>query len=431
MAKKRGLTMRLLGCAMAAAILWFNFTPQVQSLRLLPEQINMVAGGVLEWNLFFPVRVDIDTPVVGAAGSRDERLADVGATPISSRVSLSADTVGDTRYTVKLFGVIPVKSVTVKVAPERLLIPGGQAVGIALHTEGVLVVGIAEVGTRSPARDAGIQAGDWILEAGGIKVENSGHLTQLLEKAGVAGSRLRIRRGQATLEVAVLPARDGPGGTFRIGAWVRDSTAGVGTLSFIDKAAARFGALGHAVTDGDTHQQLSVSSGSVFLSQIVSINKGKRGQPGELRGIFPESKTAVGSIDTNTDYGLYGAYTGSIEPYAPYSGGLPIGTRAGIVEGPATILTTIDERGVREYACSIVHLSPQTAPATRSLVLEITDAELLAATGGIVQGMSGSPIIQNGHIIGAVTHVYVNDPTRGYGLYIEWMLENGIDKFTT
>jgi stage IV sporulation protein B len=180
--------------------------------------------------------------------------------------------------------------------------------------------------------------------------------------------------------------------------------------------------LGHAITDADTGQPLTVRSGQVMHADVVDVQKGKKGTPGELKGSFLRENNKLGNILKNTTFGIYGKMDKAPENRL-YPNGLPIGLMGTVRIGPATILSSVDGEGLKEFQVEIVQANRQTSPAPKSMVIKVTDPELLAKTGGIVQGMSGSPIIQNGHIIGAVTHVYVNDPTQGYGLYIEWMLK--------
>ena len=222
--------------------------------------------------------------------------------------------------------------------------------------------------------------------------------------------------------VSVEPALDPADGAYRLGAWVRDSTAGIGTLSFYDPESGAFGALGHAITDVDTGIVLPVGYGGIYESSVVDISKGKSGEPGELLGQFFDAETQLGEVTSNTDYGIFGTMNEEVANPL-YPDGLPVGTRADVHTGPAQLLTTLADGEVRAYDCEIVKLNDQSAPATRSMVIKVTDEELLQATGGIVQGMSGSPIVQDGKLVGAITHVFINDPTQGYGVYIEWMLD--------
>jgi len=235
-----------------------------------------------------------------------------------------------------------------------------------------------------------------------------------------------VLRGENRLQLTLTPKRDGQSGEYRIGAWVRDSTAGVGTLSFYGEIregeGMRYGALGHAVTDLDTQQVLTVGNGEIMLADVVAVRRGQAGNPGELKGSFLQENRVIGSIARNNVYGLYGSI--SEPPAHPlYPDGLPIGRRDAVHTGPASILCTVGPEGMEEYSVEIVEVARQSAPAQRSMVLKVTDDRLLERTGGIVQGMSGSPILQDGRLIGSVTHVFVNDPEMGYGLFIEWMLQ--------
>jgi len=232
---------------------------------------------------------------------------------------------------------------------------------------------------------------------------------------------LLVERAGERAEVEIMPAIDPRDKVYRLGIWVRDSTAGIGTLTFYDPDTGFFGALGHAITDVDTGIVLPVGYGGIYQSSVVDVNKGKRGEPGELLGQFFDADTQIGEIEKNTDFGVFGTTDLPLEN-ALYPAGLPIGTRADIHIGEAEILTTLVDGEIHAYDCEILKLNDQDTANTRSMVLQITDPELLESTGGIVQGMSGSPIIQDGRIVGAVTHVFVNDPTQGYGVYIEWML---------
>ena len=224
------------------------------------------------------------------------------------------------------------------------------------------------------------------------------------------------------MTTTMTPRLDQATGTARMGAWVRDSTAGVGTLSFYDPETGVYAALGHAITDGDTGKVLPVGRGQILRAEVVAVQKGQRGAPGELKGSFLRDPQTLGDIRQNGPLGIYGLMD-SAPASSLYPDGLPIGLRSGVHTGPATILSTVDGTGVQAFAVEITRVNAQSAPAPKSMVLRVTDPRLLDTTGGIVQGMSGSPIIQDGRIIGAVTHVFVSDPTQGYGLYIDWMLQ--------
>jgi stage IV sporulation protein B len=223
----------------------------------------------------------------------------------------------------------------------------------------------------------------------------------------------------------LTPHRDESTGKYRIGAWVRDSTAGVGTLSFYGEPApghgVHYGALGHAITDADTRQVLTIGKGEIMEADVVEVRKGQAGLPGELKGSFLSRQTVLGTITRNDQLGIYGPLS-RVPAHPLYPEGLPIGRKDAVHTGKATILCTVDAEGMREYDVEIVEVNRQSSPAPRSMVVKVVDEALLRKTGGIVQGMSGSPILQDGRLVGAVTHVFVNDPTMGYGLFIEWML---------
>ena len=403
---------RMTGWFLSALVLLVYFSPAAQLLRTLPDTLSVAYGQSAAFDAPFPLVMEVETAQADA--SMAQRLSDADVNAQTSRATIS------------LFGRLPLREVDIEISDDLRLYPGGQAVGVALHTKGVLVVGTSDLtGAYSPARLAGIKPGDVIMAADGRPVESTTDLTELVSAYGATPLPLTVQRGDSTLSLTLQAKRDGQSGEYRIGAWVRDSTAGVGTLSFYGEIrkgeGIRYGALGHAIADADTKQILTVGAGEVMLADVVDVRKGQSGYPGELKGSFLREGRVLGSLVRNSVYGIYGQLTAP--PAHPlYPDGLPIGRRDAVHEGPATILCTVGPEGMKEYDVEITEVKRQSAPAQRSMVLRVVDEELLAITGGIVQGMSGSPIIQDGRLIGAVTHVFVNDPTRGYGLYIEWMM---------
>ena len=332
----------------------------------------------------------------------------------------------DNKLNIDLLGVIPIKSVSVEKISDLEVYPGGTSVGVKLSTEGVLVVGYSDIETaagseESPAKISGIELGDMILKVNGVKVENSKDLITKVKSNNDEILQVELLRenSKITKQVKLLKEDE----TYKLGLWVRDSTAGIGTLTFYHKDSSTFGALGHPITDNDTNTIFSIKDGELLRSSILSIRKGQRGAPGELKGLFLNDKQSIGKISKNLITGIYGkTYEPLINPI--YNTTMPVGFRNEIVQGPAQIITTVGEDGTQTYDIEIVKILPQDKPGPKSMVIKITDEELLKRTGGIVQGMSGSPIIQNGKIIGAVTHVLVNKPDYGYGIYIEWMLKD-------
>ncbi len=310
---------------------------------------------------------------------------------------------------------------TVTAFANGALIPVGETVGIQIQMKGVLVAGLTQVqtdhGTVSPAADAGLQAGDVIVAVEGRQVENAAELIDAVEALDGCPAQVTVQRNGQSLCVSVTPAREENGG-LRLGLWLRDGVAGIGTVTYIDPATGAFGALGHGVNDVDTGVLLPVSSGSVCRAQIVDIKRGASGAPGELAGSF-DPGDVVGCINRNTTCGIFGAISGSLGPLRP---AMPVGSPSEVQKGPATILACVAGQETEEYEVEIAR-SGMAAGSGRDLTVHVTDPELLEKTGGIVQGMSGSPIIQNGKLVGAVTHVLVNDPTRGYGVFIDTMLD--------
>ncbi len=292
----------------------------------------------------------------------------------------------------------------------QTLVPVGRAVGLQLAAEGIVVAGFEEE-KPSPAMEAGLKQGDVIRTVDGAAVNSLAELAEHL-KSGKA-LRLGVKRGEEVLEFTVKPRKDAD--AYRLGCYVREGISGIGTVTFYDPETGLFGALGHGVSDVTTHELMPIRSGSVIPAQVTEVQRGCAGTPGALRGSFSEDET-LGSIEKNTPFGLFGKLTAIPEGEA-----LPIAERDEVQLGAAIIRSNVQGEAVRDYAVRIekIELDEQGG---RNFLIRVIDPVLLEATGGIVQGMSGSPIIQNGKILGAVTHVLVNDPTRGYGIYIDNML---------
>jgi len=294
------------------------------------------------------------------------------------------------------------------------LLVGGQAVGIQISTEGVIVAGFCPVetvdGAVNPAEDAGLLVGDLICGADGRDVGDAGALIDALENSGGPVS-LRIRRGAQELTLPVTPA-EGEEGRPMLGILLRDGLSGIGTLTFCDPDSGTFGALGHSINDGDTGLTIPLRDGSITEAQIVSVKPGAAGVPGELGGAADLGRV-LGRIGQNTDVGIFGHAFGPLGTRL-----LPVGV---IAAGPASIVSTVEGSQAREYAVEVNRVY-RDAGSTHAM-LSVTDPALLARTGGIVQGMSGSPIIQNGRLVGAVTHVFVSDAARGYAVSIQDMLK--------
>ena len=300
------------------------------------------------------------------------------------------------------------------------MIPLGQAVGIKLFANGVLVVDVSAlegVGGKSPAQKCGIREGDLLLTFNGEKIASTEHLQELLRQNGAQPAQLELQRGQENKTVEITPVC-GDDGSVRLGAWIRDSMAGIGTMTYYDPESGSFGALGHGITDVDTAQLMSLGSGSIMETTVKAVKKGEKGEPGELKGDFSVQRD-VGTVTVNSDGGIFGTVSDSSFPAEGQA--VPVAAAEEVTPGRAVIRATISGDEIREYEVQIVKVY-HDEDTTRNLLLRITDPELLQTTGGIVQGMSGSPILQNGKLVGAVTHVMINDPAQGYGIFAENML---------
>lgn len=332
------------------------------------------------------------------------------------------------KKSVNLLGILPIKTVNLEIVPKIMVYPGGEPIGIKLNTQGVLVVGLSDIDSQnrkvsSPAAEAGIQIGDSIIKIDGENVNNSKTVSDKLKGYKNSILKVTIIREGKNIEKEIKPIKSDLDNDYKLGLWVRDSTAGVGTLTFYHEKSGKFAALGHPITDVDTGTMLSVKEGNIINSSIVSIKKGAKGDPGEVRGIFVNENNPIGDIKFNTISGIYGVSDKMLKNYK-FNKPMEIGLRNEIKEGDAQILTTIDGEKPKLYNIKIEKLLSQDSPGPKSMIIRITDPELLEKTGGIVQGMSGSPIIQNNKIIGAVTHVLINKPDVGYGIYMEWMLKD-------
>jgi len=315
-----------------------------------------------------------------------------------------------------------VMSIGAKAAAESpgYLVPVGHTVGIKLFSEGVMVVELAEEvsGEASPAKSCGLKKGDMIEKINGVSISSTEHLQKCLQQEGDEDLELTVNRDGKTLSLSANAARNDEG-VYCLGAWIRDSMAGIGTVTFYDPETKRFGALGHGVSDVDTAQLMPLANGGIMDSQVKAVRRGEEGAPGELRGEFNLTED-MGILSANTEAGVFGTLTGEADFFAAREA-VPVAEAEEVRAGKAVLLANVAGDEVAEYEVEISRVY-EGFPGNRNFLVTVTDPALLAATGGIVQGMSGSPILQNGKLVGAVTHVLVNDPTRGYGIFIENML---------
>ncbi|MUV39689.1 SpoIVB peptidase [Lentibacillus sp. JNUCC-1] len=325
----------------------------------------------------------------------------------------------------------------VSILDDLKVAPGGQSIGIQLQTLGVLVVGHhlvnGEEGKVSPGEEADIEVGDVILEINGKEVKKMDDVKPIVKEAGKTGDPLDlvIKRGKDKHETTLHPVKNNTDGEYQIGLYIRDSAAGIGTMTFYEPDSKKYGALGHVISDMDTKKPIEIMDGSIVNSTITSIQKGNNGSPGEKQATFSTTDKKLGNITKNSPFGVFGVLEEAIDN-GIQDKALPIALSHEVKEGPAQIYTVVEGEKVEAFDVEVINSAPQKYPATKGMIVQVTDKELLDKTGGIVQGMSGSPIIQDGKVIGAVTHVFVNDSTSGYGVHIEWMMqEAGIDIYKT
>jgi len=321
---------------------------------------------------------------------------------------------------IKLFNIFPIKSSRVKVTERKYVVPGGNVFGIRLYTKGVMIVRIDEVttssGNRCPGTEAGLKTGDMILSVDGVSVTRNKELASLFASSNGKTLKLLIERDGKQKSVNFTPVKNEKS-AFTGGLWVRDSTAGIGTVTWCDRENGIFAGLGHAVCDVDTGEVMPLSGGDAVEAIIKGCYKGKSGSAGELCGVF--SSGSIGNLYINGDTGVYGV----MNNVNTTSEVLPTALRQEVKTGAAQIICTVDDSGPKKYNAEIKRIINTSDNTQRNMIIKITDEALIEKTGGIVQGMSGSPIIQNGMLVGAVTHVFIDDPTEGYGIFAQNMLE--------
>ncbi len=400
----------------------------LQTFSVIPERLTLLEGEEYIYNfksLYF-VNIKADNNEVLKLNNSSIK-ANGNYLELISPLAFKTQKKGTVKLNFKAFGVIPLKTMQVDIIPSKKLAACGNTVGVKIRMDGILVIGVSEVDTANgvrlaPAKDGGIKAGDIIYEINNKKLTDIRDMIKQIDNSKGGKLDIKYKRNNTVYSTTIYPTQGVNDRKYHIGLWVRDSTAGIGTLTFYDPETGSFGALGHGITDIDTGMLMPVNSGEVLESNIIAVKKGEQGTPGELKGIFMENKPPMGNIYKNDECGIYGKVYGQNRIFNQRL--YPIGIRGQVKVGPATILSNIEGNEIQEFSIYIEKVARQSFSGPKGMVIKVTDKKLLNSTGGIVQGMSGSPIIQNGKLIGAVTHVLVNDPTRGYGIFIEWMLKN-------
>ena len=382
-------------CVLAVLILTIYMQKQ------LPDRYSVVAGEAITFASAYPIRM------------------------VQREETQPSDLAGSSyQMDLKLLGTIPVKTVEVNVVDRKLVTVSGAPFGIKMFTDGLMVVGMSDIPTTggrvNPAKAAGLEIGDVIKTFNGQKLATNEQLAELMLENGSGPVRVEVERDGSPFSTSIQPVRSTGDDQYRLGVWVRDSSAGIGTLTYLDQNSGLFTGLGHAVCDVDTGEVMPLSNGEVVPARITGCKRGEAGTPGELKGKFTE-ELPLGVLSANTETGVYGL----LRSRTLYLGEeMPLAMKHEVQTGKAYIYTTVEGTQPKRYEIEIEKLSLGEDENGQNMVLHVTDPELLRRTGGIVQGMSGSPIIQNGMLVGSVTHVFVKDPTRGFGVFAENIQNN-------
>lgn len=400
-------------------------SPFILSAIFLPKEIHLIEG---EEHLF-----KFNLPVEANIIDEGEVVLNINNNPVSENIHIDlsksftvlSKNKGAVDVELKLFGMIPLKTVKVDVISDMQVVPCGNTIGVKINTDGIMVLGTGYVNSEDgnsyePSKGI-IKSGDLILQANNVKLENKEQLIEQIEKSNGNSINLEIKRDNEVVQASINPIKSIDDKLYKAGIWVRDSTQGIGTITYYNPNSGKFGALGHGILDVDTSKLMSVKDGQITDSKITSVKKGKKGEPGELIGSIL-SENIFGNIKTNTPYGIYGTMSNKINKNFP-SETMTIGLQQEVHEGKAVIRSNILGGEIKEYEIDIQSVNKFSNDDSKGMIIKIVDPILLENTNGIVQGMSGSPIIQDGKLIGAVTHVFVQDPTKGYGIFIENMLK--------
>lgn len=313
----------------------------------------------------------------------------------------------------------------------KYIIPGGQTIGVELKTEGVLVVGLADIISTdklsvSPAKIAGMQIGDKILSVDSINIESTDDILNYTLENGIKDYNFTVEREGQLINFIISPVQTYDSKDIKFGFWARDDIAGIGTITFVDPETGKFSAIGHGISDSDTGSLIDIESGTISRANITNIKLGKKGEPGEIIGYILKNEDSLGTVENNTNFGIYGNINDKSMGFFSKSL-IEVGKKEEIKIGPAQIYSCVNNE-IKKYDIEITKIFYQNKPDEKSFVIKIVDNELLELTNGIIQGMSGCPVIQNNKIVGAVTHVFMNDPTKGYGIYIEWIFDQIYNK---
>lgn len=418
-----------LGIVLSALVILISLTPQFRGFYSLPSIVKLGVGDSFNVKLELPANL-VDKFKLELVSNPNDLVK--FNQKVENLVHPSFPVVvtkpGEANLKLKLFGIIPVKNIELNVIPRLRLIPGGHAIGILLKANGITVVGFSPIEDlkgikHSPAKEGGVEVGDIIEAVEGVALASDEEVSMFIDKIARQGKpvNLSIKRGNSRFNVKVTPVYCKSSKRYRIGLYIRDSTAGVGTLTFFDPVTQTYGALGHVISDADISRQIVKGEGRIVDARIKGIQQAIKGQPGEKIGTFQSNQGVFGDIRKNTNYGIFGTLNADLQN-KHYREAIPIAFAEEVKVGSAKILTVISGNEIEQFDIEITKINSLRTANGRNLLIRITDPKLLKLTGGIIQGMSGSPIIQDGYLVGAVTHVLVNEPTRGYGILAETML---------
>ena len=377
----------------------------------IPDKITIFEGEDISLKTFFGITLHAEEDVLTVS-------ADTGQKTIN--------TVGNEKVSVTLFDKLFIKNVDVSVLPRTTVIPVGNIAGVKLYTNGVLVVGMSEIEgedskTYKPYENSGIEEGDTIIKVNNMMIYSTEDLIENVNLSNGENVKIEYIHEKETKECSIKPVKTNEE-EYKLGLWVRDSAAGVGTVTFYEPETQQFGALGHGITDIDTGDLLNISSGEFVTAKVLNIKKGEDGNPGKIQGTVEEQET-IGEITKNTEFGIYGKIEDASSLNIDMSKEMEVALRDEIQTGKATILCSLDNQTVKEYEIEITKIYRENNYNNKSMEIKLTDQALIEKTGGIIQGMSGSPIIQNGKFVGAVTHVFVDSATEGYAVFGDLMLK--------
>lgn len=379
------------------------------NITLLPNNLILIQGEMLNLKTAYGITLGEDADSEGIL----QASSNINKNKVSN--------IGKLDVKLNLFGKFKVKDMTVNVIPNTKVIPVGKAIGMKLYTDGVLVVGMSEINGKKPYENTGIQEGDRIIEINSEKVDSTDELIETVNKSNGKKIAVKYKRNEDIITTSIEPAKTDDD-QYKLGLWVRDAAAGVGTMTFYEPSSGMFAALGHGITDIDTSDLIQIANGELVTTNILSIVKGEKGAPGEIRGTI-ENGVSFGNIYKNTKYGVYGNVLNKSRLEVNSAEEMEVALRNEIKTGKAQILCELQDGKIERYEIEIQKLFINNNEDNKSMVIKVTDKRLIEKTGGIIQGMSGAPIIQNGKFVGAVTHVLVNDPTIGYGVFADIMIK--------